>query len=72
MLKLFVEIDTTLSPDKIYAGFSITITDQQISVFQNAMNRTLRLVSRDFNHKAWNKAEQFGLFLAPEKIKIQL
>ena len=71
MLKLFVEIDTTLTPEKIYAGFAITITDQQISVFQNAMDCTLRLVSRDFNHKAWNKAEEFELFLAPEKLQIK-
>ena len=70
-LKLFVEIDTVLTPAKIYAGFAITITDQQISVFQNAMDCTLRLVSRDFNHKAWNKAEEFELFLAPEKLQIK-
>ena len=70
-LKLFVEIDTTLTPEKIYAGFAITITDQQISVFQNAMDCTLCLVSRDFNHKAWNKSEEFELFLAPEKIQIK-
>ena len=60
MLKLFAE--------KIYAGFAITITDQQISVFQNAMDC---LVSRDYNHKAWNKAEEFELFLSREKIQIK-
>ena len=70
-LKLCVEIDSTLTPEKIYAGFSITITDQQISVFQNCVDCTLRLVSRDFNHKAWNKAEEFELFLAPRKIQIK-
>ena len=70
-LKLCVEIDSTLTPDKIYAGFAITITDQQISVFQNCVDCTLRLVSRDFNHKAWNKAEDFELFLAPRKIQIK-
>lgn len=71
ILTLFVEIDTTLTPDKIYAGFAITITDTQISVFQNCVDCTLRLVSRDYNHKAWNKAEEFELFLAPESIKIK-
>ena len=35
------------------------------------MDCTLRLVSRDYNHKAWNKAEEFELFLAPEKIQIK-
>ena len=40
--KLFVEIDSTLTPEKIYAGFVFTLTDQQIS------DCTLRLVSRDF------------------------
>ena len=70
-LKLFVEIDSTLTPEKIYAGFAITITDQQISVFQNCVDCTLRLVSRDFNHKAWNKAEEFELFMAPQKFQIK-
>ena len=70
-LKLFVEIDSTLTPDKIYAGFAITITDTQISVMQNCIDCTLRLVSRDFNHKAWNKAEEFELFMAPNQIKIK-
>ena len=68
---MFVENDSVLTPEKIYAGFAITITDQQISVFQNCMDCTLRLVSRDFNHKAWNKAEQFEMFMAPNKIKIK-
>ena len=40
-LKLYVEIDSTLTPEKIFAGFAITITDQQISVFQNCMDCTL-------------------------------
>lgn len=71
ILKLFVEIDSTLIPDKIYDGFAITITDNQISVFQNCVDCTLRLVSRDFNHKAWNKAEEFELFMAPERIQIK-
>ena len=70
-LSLFVEIDTTLTPDKIYAGFAITITDTQISVFQNCVDCSLRLVSRDFNHKAWNKSEEFELFMAPENIQIK-
>ena len=70
-LKMFVENDSVLTPEKIYAGFAITITDQQISVFQNCMDCTLRLVSRDFNHKAWNKAKQFEMFMAPNKIKIK-
>ena len=71
MLKLFVEIDSTLTPDKIYAGFAITITDTQISVMQNCIDCTLRLVSRDFNHKSWNKSEEFELFMAPDQIKIK-
>ena len=71
ILKLFVEIDTTLTPQKIYAGFAVTLTDQQISVMQNCIDCCLRLVSPDFNHKAWNKSEEFQLFLAPEKHQIK-
>lgn len=71
VLKLFVEIDSTLTPEKIYAGFAITVTDEQISVFQNCVDCTLRLISRDFNHKAWNKAEEFEMFLAPQRFTIK-
>ena len=71
ILGLFVEIDTTLTPDKIYAGFAIMISDTQLSVFQNCVDCTLRLVSRDYNHKAWNKAEEFELFMAPQSIQIK-
>ena len=71
ILGLFLDVDLALTPDKIYAGFAVTITDTQISVLQNCIDCTLRLVSRDYNHKAWNKAEQFELFLAPKVIKIK-
>ena len=43
-LKMFVEIDSALTPEKIYTGFAITITNQQISVFQNCMDCTLRIL----------------------------
>ena len=45
-LKLCVEVDSTLTPEKIYARFAITVTDQQISVFQNCVDCTLRLFPR--------------------------
>ena len=70
-LKLFVEIGSTLTAEKIYAGFTITVTDQQISVFQNCVDCTHRLISRDFNHKAWNKAEEFERFKAPQRFNIK-
>ena len=37
MLKLFVEIDTTVTPEKIFAGIAITVTDTQISVSRIAL-----------------------------------
>ena len=46
ILNLCVEIDTALTPQKIFAGFAITITDTQISVLQNCIDCTLRLVSQ--------------------------
>ena len=67
LTKLWREIDTTIGPDKIFAGFCLTINTEQVSVAENWLDCLLRLVSHDFDHKQWNKAEEFDLFIHPEK-----
>ena len=59
------EIDTTIGPHKIFAHFNVSLSDQNESVTQQWLNCLLRLVSHDFDHKSWNKANEFDIFLAP-------
>ena len=63
--KVWKEIDTTIGPNKIFAHFNVSLSDQNDSVTQQWLNCLLRLVSHDFDHKSWNKACEFDLFLAP-------
>ena len=59
------EIDTTIGPTKIFAHFNVSLSEQNESVTQQWLNCLLRLVSHDFDHKSWNKAAEFDIFLAP-------
>ena len=69
LTKLWREVDTTIGPQKIFAGFCLTINTDQVSVTENWVDCLLRLVSHDFDHKQWNKAEQFDLYIHPKQNK---
>ena len=61
------EVDVALGPEKIFASFAITLGEQQTSVTETCIDCNLRLISHDFNQKAWNKASEFDSFIAPKK-----
>ena len=63
--KMWKEIDTEIGPDKIFAGFAISVCDQQVSVAEQWIDCITRLVTHDYDQKAWNKAKEFDLFIAP-------
>ena len=63
--KVWKEVDTTIGPNKIFAHFNVSLSDQNDSVTQQWLNCLLRLVSHDFDHKSWNKACEFDIFLSP-------
>ena len=67
LTKVWSEVDTTIGPDKIFAGFCLTINTEQVSVTENWLDCVLRLVSHDFDHKQWNKSEEFDLHIRPKK-----
>ena len=67
LTKFWGEVDSTIGPDKTFAGFCLTINTEQVSVTENWLDCLLRLVSHDFDHKQWNKSEEFDLFIHPEK-----
>lgn len=67
MTDLFTTLDTTLGPDKVFAGFQVSMAEIHSSVLENWLEVSLRLVSPDFDHKQWNYAGAFSLFIAPQK-----
>ena len=67
MTELFTNLDTTIGPDKVFAGFQVSMAEIHSSVLENWLEVTLRLVSPDFDHKPWNYSGAFTLFIEPQK-----
>ena len=67
MQKVFKEVDQVLGPDKIFSTFAVTISEVQESVMEQWIDCVTRLVTHDFDHKSWNYADQFDIFIFPHK-----
>ena len=65
--KLFKQIDVKIGPTKIFSAFAVSMTDIQDSVVEQWMNCLTRLVTHDFDHKSWNYADEFDIFIFPIK-----
>ena len=61
------EIDLTIGPDKIFWSFAVSLSEVQVSVVEQWMDCLTRLVSHDFDHKSWNYADEFDIFILPLK-----
>jgi hypothetical protein len=66
MTNTWQETDATIGVSKIFAGFAVILTDVQVSFTEQWINTSLRLVTQDFDHKFWNYANQFDLFINPK------
>ena len=64
---LWVDIENTIGKDKIYSKCLVNATTSHNSVTEQALDCTTRLINHDFNHKTWNRADDFDLFIAPRK-----
>ena len=64
---VFKEIEATIGKDKIFAAFNITPNSNHDSIYTQYLDCSNRLVSHDFDHKQWNKAGEFDLFIQPKK-----
>ena len=63
--EVWKEIDVAIGPDKIFAGFAVSLSDQQESVTLQWQDCLTRLVTHDYDQKPWNRATEFDLFIAP-------
>lgn len=65
--KFCKQIDITIGPSKIFSVFAVSLSDVQESVVEQWMNCLMRLVTHDFDHKSWNYAKEFDIFIFPLK-----
>ena len=61
----FKTIEGSIGRDKIFASFNVT-PDTQESVMTQYLDCEVRLVCHDYDHKPWNRANEFDLFIAPK------
>ena len=66
LVAVWKELDTVIGPEKIFAHFAVSLSDQQDSITEQWISCLLRLVTHDFDHKAWNKADEFDIFIHPD------
>ena len=67
MVDLFSKIEKEIGPDKIYSTCLVNATISHESVTEQFIDCATRLISHDFDHKAWNKATEFDLHIEPRK-----
>ena len=60
-----LQVDTQIGPQKVFAHFAVSLSDQPESITDQWINCLLRLVTHDFNQKSWNKSEEFDVFIHP-------
>ena len=69
---VFKMIEQKIGHDKIFASFNLTPNSQE-SIITQFLDCSMRLISHDFDHKPWNKADEFDIFIAPKgNISIKL
>ena len=61
----FKKIEASIGRDKIFASFNVTPNTQE-SVTTQYLDCSVRFVCHDFDHKPWNRAAEFDLFIAPK------
>ena len=62
----FKAIEQKIGHDKIFACFNVMPNGQE-SVITQFLDCSMRLVCHDFDHKPWNKAAEFDIFISPRK-----
>jgi len=67
--KQWAEIENTIGRDKIYSNFLVNATTSATSVTEQALDCMTRLIDHDFDHKPWNKANEFDLHISPKPNK---
>ena len=66
MEAVFKDVEDAIGREKIFANFNVTPNESQESIMSQFLDCSIRLISHDFDHKPWNKADEFDLYIAPK------
>ena len=64
--KQWSEIESAIGRDKIYSSFLVNATTTSSSDTEQAIDCLTRLISHDYDHKSWNKADEFDDHISPK------
>ena len=64
---LWSEIENEIGRDKIFCKFLVNATTSHTSVAEQALDCITRLINYNFDHKPWNYAKEFDIFIATHK-----
>ena len=67
IIDVFQTIESAVGKDKLYAKVMVNATTTHDTVTEQVLNIMKRFISKDFGHKPWDYAEQFGTHIAPKK-----
>ena len=63
---VFQTIESAVRKDKLYAKVMLNASTTHDTVTEQFLDLMIRFISKDFDHKPWNYAEQFGTHIAPK------
>ena len=67
--KQWAAVENNIGRDKIFSSFLVNATTNASSVTEQALDCLTRLINHDFDHKPWNKSNEFDLHIAPKQNK---
>ena len=67
IVKHWSQVEHAIGHDKIYANFLVNATTTVSSVTEQALDCIFRLINHDFDHKPWNKSQEFDMHIASKK-----
>ena len=69
IIDVFQNTESAVEKDKLYAKVMVNAITTHDTVTEQFLDIMMRFISKDFDHKPWNYAEQFGTYIAPKKNK---
>ena len=67
IIDVFQTTESAVEKDKLYAEVMVNAITTHDTVTEQFLDIMMRFISKDFDHKPWNYAEQFGAYIAPKK-----
>ena len=67
IIDVFQTIESVAGKDKLYAKVMLNATTTHDTVTKQFLDIMMCFISKGFDHKPWNYAEQFGTHIAPKE-----